>query len=492
MDKVEKLKITRELGYDPYPPNSPRLIQINDFLKNFYQFLKNKKKKIWLGGRVMALREHGGIIFVDLKDFSGKVQIILKKDYTKEFENFEKIADIGDFFCFYGNAFLPQSKEKSLLASKWFLLTKSLKNFPKEYYKVRDEELLVRKPYLKTIFYDEEKETFYLRFKILEELRKILWSYGFLEVETPILQTHYGGALARPFVTYLEALKQKLYLRIAPEIYLKKMLVGSFEKIFEIGKDFRNEGIDREHNPEFTMIELYWAYQNMEGLMEFTEKVIKELVKRINLIKAQLKGKKIKKSDLYKIEFQNKVIDLGKKWKVYEYVNILKEKTGLDYFNNDLKDFLELTKEKKIEVNPKIMTKGKIVDEIFKKLIRPYLIEPTFVIYHPKDLSPLAKSHPQKPELTLRFQIYLAGFEIANAFGELNDPLDQKERFLKEAEELKKGNPEAHPYDETFIEALEYGMPPAAGLGIGLDRLITILLNKSSIKDVIYFPFVKF
>jgi len=482
MTKEEKLKIIREeLGYDPYPATSSKRTEIKDFLNNFNKNLK-AKKNLWLCGRIIAFRDHGKIVFIDLKDFSGRVQIILKKEETSNYENFVKIADIGDFFGFYGLAFLPSTKEKSLLAKKWVLLSKSVKNFPREYYKVRDEELLVRNPYLKTIFYDEEKETFYYRFRLLEELRKILWERGFIEVETPILQTHYGGALAKPFITYLEALKEKLYLRIAPELYLKKMMVGGFEKIFEIGKNFRNEGIDKEHNPEFTMIELYFAYQDREGLMKFTEEILRELVKRYN---------KMRKKKGLVIEFQGKKINLGKKWKVLKYNELLKERTGLDYFKNSLEDFLKLAEKEKIEFNPKIITKGKIVDEIFKKLIRPTLQEPAFLIDHPKDISPLAKSHPQNPGLTLRFQLYLCGFEIANAFAELNDPFDQKERFLKEVEELKKGNLEAHPYDETFIEALEYGMPPTAGLGIGLDRLFTIILNKQSIKEVIYFPFVK-
>jgi len=465
-----------------YPEKVPRKINIDFFLKNFQKFLRNKKR-VWLIGRVMALREHGKITFIKLQDFYGQVQIILKEDSTQNYQECLDLIKIGDFFAFYGYAFLPQAKEKSLLAEKWLLTAKSIKNFPKEYYKVRDEELLVREPYLRTIFYPEEKEVFYLRFKLIEELRKILWREGFIEVETPILQTHYGGALARPFITYLESLKEKLYLRIAPEIYLKKMLVGGFEKIFEIGKNFRNEGIDKEHNPEFTMMELYWAYQDREGLMKFTEKLIKELVKKSNELRS-------KKKDL-RLEYQGKTINLGKKWPVYKYVELFRKETGLDYFDNSLDDFLKLAKEKNIEFNPKIITKAKIADEIFKKLIRPKLIEPAFLIDHPKELSPLAKSHPDDPRLTLRFQTYLAGFEIANAFAELNDPIDQKERFEKSAEELKKGDIEAHPYDETFISALEYGMPPTAGLGIGLDRLLAIILNRKSIQDIIYFPFVK-
>lgn len=464
-----------------YPDKIPIKTDIDVFINNFYKFLKNKKR-IWLIGRVMAVREHGKITFLKLQDFYGSIQIIVKENIVKDYQNFLDLVKIGDFFAFYGYAFLPQTKEKSLLVEKWFLAAKSVRNFPKEYYKVRDEELLVREPYLRTIFYPEEKRSFYLRFKLIEELRKILWEEGFLEVETPILQTYYGGALARPFVTYLEIMKESLYLRIAPEIYLKKMLVGGFEKIFEIGKNFRNEGIDKEHNPEFTMMELYWAYQDREGLMKFTEKIIKELVKRYKNLKSE-KG--------LKIFFQDKIIDLGKEWQVYKYVDFLKKEIGLDYFENSLDDFLKFAKEKNIEFNPKVITKGKIVDEIFKKTIRPKLIQPTFLIDHPRDISPLAKSCPEDPRLTLRFQVYLAGFEIANAFAELNDPVDQKKRFEESVTELKKGNIEAHPYDETFITALEYGMPPTAGLGIGLDRLLTIMLNKKSIQDVIYFPFIK-
>ncbi len=464
-----------------YPEKVPSLTPIENFLANFNKFSKSQKK-VWLAGRVITIREHGKISFVKLQGFFSQIQIVLKKDDLLDYDKLIDLMKIGDFFAFYGKAFLPQSKEKSLLAQKWFLAAKSVKNLPKEYYKIKDEELLVREPYLKTIFYQEERLSFYYRFKLLEELRKILWQEGFLEVETPILQSYYGGALARPFITYLESIKEPLYLRIAPEIYLKKMLVGGFEKIFEIGKNFRNEGIDKEHNPEFTMIELYWAYQNREGLMKFTQKIIQELVRRYN----KLRGK----SGL-KFEFRDKVIDLKGKWRVYKYVELLKMKTGLDYFKDDLNKFLTLARKEKVDFQPKIVTKGKIVDEIFKKLIRPKLIEPVFLIDHPKEISPLAKVHPDDPRLTLRFQIYLCGFEIANAFAELNDPNDQKERFEEQAKLLKKGEVEAHPYDQSFISALEYGMPPTAGLGIGLDRLFTLILNKNSIQDVIYFPFVR-
>ncbi len=479
LEEIEKIK---KIGIDPYPEKSKRDFSISEIILNFRKFLKNKKR-FWIVGRIMAIRDHGNIIFIDIKDETSKIQCILKKDFTLKFKIFREIFKIGDFINIYGNAFLPKTKEKSVLVKKYVLLSKSLKNFPKEYYKFRDEELLIRNPYLRTIFYDEDKLIFDKRFYIIRILREILWEKGFVEVETPILQTHYGGALAKPFKTYLEALDIPLYLRIAPELYLKKMIVGGFEKIFEIGKNFRNEGIDREHNPEFTMMELYYAYCDRESLMKFVEELIKELVKRFN--------KKFNKKEMYIIEYQGHKIDFGKKWKRIKYVDIIKKYTDLDYFKNSLEDFINFAKKNNIEFNPKIITKGKIVDEIFKKIIRKELIQPTFLIDHPKEISPLAKLNRKNPELTLRFQGYIGGLEVINAFAELNDPIDQKNRFEEQSKLLKQGDEEAHPYDETFIEALEYGMPPTAGLGIGIDRLVMILTNSKYLKEVIYFPFVK-
>ncbi len=478
----EILENVKKLNIDPYPEKCRRDIPIKEAIENFNKFLKNKKS-FWLVGRIMAIRDHGNIIFVDIKDETGKIQAIFKKDFTSNFQIFKDIFNIGDFINIFGQLFLPKTKEKSILVKKFTLLSKALKNFPKEYYKVKDEELLVRCPYLKTIFYDEYKEIFDKRFLIIRFLRELLWSKGFIEVETPILQTHYGGALAKPFKTYLEALNIPLYLRIAPELYLKKMIVGGYEKIFEIGKNFRNEGIDREHNPEFTMMELYYAYCDREGLMKFVEKLLYELVVKFN--------KFFKKKKISLIEFQGNKIDFKKRWQRIKYLDIIKKYTKLDYFQNSLEDFIRFAKNNNIEFNPKVMTKGKIVDEIFKKLIRPKLIQPTFLIDHPLEISPLAKRNPQDPRLTLRFQGYIGGLEVINAFAELNDPIDQRERFIKESEQIQKGDEEAHPYDETFIEALEYGMPPTAGLGIGIDRLVMILTNSKSLKDVIYFPFVK-
>jgi len=477
--EIEKIK---KLNINPYPEKSKRDYTIDEVIKNFNKFLKSRKV-FGVTGRIMAIRDHGNIIFFDIKDETGKIQCIAQRGITKEFDLFTEIFKIGDFISVVGNVFLPQSREKSIITKKYILLSKCLKNFPKDYYKIRDEELLSRNPYLRTIFYDEDKKIFDQRFYIIRLLREILWERGFIEVETPILQTHYGGALAKPFKTCLEALDLPLYLRIAPELYLKKMIVGGFEKIFEIGKNFRNEGIDREHNPEFTMMELYYAYCDRNTLMKFVETLLKELVKRFN--------KKFLGKETYIIEYQGKKINLGKKWRRIKYIDIIKQYTKLDYFKNTLEDFINFAKKNQIEFEPKIISKGKIVDEIFKKLIRKNLIQPTFLIDHPREISPLAKLHPQNPELTLRFQGYIGGLEVINAFAELNDPIDQKQRFEEQTKALEKGDEEAHPYDETFIESLEYGMPPTAGLGIGIDRLVVILTNSKSLREVLYFPFVK-
>ena len=475
-DNIKKLKKLKELGINPFPSKIPRSFSIQKAILNFEK-LRKSKRKISLAGRVVAFRLIGKIAFAKIQDEFGEIQIIFKENITQNYNLVSEIV-LGDIIFATGFCDFSQTGEKSLMAKNFGWGAKVLRPLPKEFYKIKDEETLVTKRYLLTLLWPEERFIIYLRAKVYQTIRKFLDKQGFVEVETPILQTHYGGALAQPFKTYLKALKLPLYLRIAPEIYLKKMIVGGFEKIYEIGKDFRNEGIDREHNPEFSMIELYVAWQDVRWLLKFTEELIKKCVKIVfpNLI----------------LKYQDKEIDLNKKWQIYDYTTLLKQKTGLDYFKNSLDDFKSFALKNNIEFKPKIVTKSKLADEIFKKFIRPYLIEPTFIINHPKDLSPLAKSYFDNPLITERMQFYLAGFEIANGFSELNDPIDQKERFKDQEKMIKKGDVESHPYDKTFIEALEYGLPPTAGLGIGLDRLIMILGNKKSLREVIYFPFVKY
>jgi lysyl-tRNA synthetase class 2 len=474
-DNLKKINKLKSLGIDLYPSKTKRSFSIKKAVENFEK-IKESKKKIYLAGRVIAIRIIGKISFLKISDEFDNIQAILKKEITKNYDLVEYIS-LGDIVNIKGYLDYSQTGEKSIIAESFNWLTKVIRPLPKEYYKIKDEEILATKRYLTTLLWPEKRKPFYIRAKVYKALRSFLDKNGFIEVETPILQTHYGGALARPFKTYLNALKLPLYLRIAPELYLKKMIVGGFERIYEIGKDFRNEGIDREHNPEFSMIELYVAWKDVNWLIKFTEKIIKEITKKIY-------------PDLI-IEYQNNKVDLKEKWEIKSYIQILEEKAGLNYFKNSLEDFKKVAIENNIEFKPKLVTKAKLADEIFKKLIRPNIIKPTFLVDIPKDLSPLAKSKKENPEITERMQLYLFGFEIANGFSELNDPIDQKERFKEQQRLLKKGDVESHPYDKTFIEALEYGLPPTAGLGIGLDRVIMILSNEKSIRDVIYFPFVK-
>lgn len=483
-DRFRRLQQLKKQGIDPYPASCKRDYSIGEFLASF-ETLHQEKRTVTLAGRIFAKRLHGKICFLDLRDASGKIQIIVQAD-ASEAKKLQAFAEVGDFLSVTGKAGASQTKEKSLFAEKLTIAAKALRPIPKEFYRITDEETLVRQRYVETLLYPEKWQLFRMRSAIITKVRSLLDESGFIEVETPILQTHYGGALAHPFTTKLQALDLPLFLRIAPELYLKKMIVGGFEKIYEIGKNFRNEGLDREHNPEFTTLELYWAWQNREGLMSFTQKTIQKLVQ-------SAKGIQPADADAQEsvITYQKRNIDFSGTWPRLRFTEMLKEYAGLDYFADSLEAFIEKAKELEIQFQPKIITKGKLADELYKKLIRPNLINPTFIIDHPRDISPLAKAHPDNTQLTLRFQIVVGGTELANAWAELNDPVEEKQRFEEQARLLKEGEAEAHPYDETFIEALEYGMPPTAGLGIGLDRLVMLLTDQPSIKDVIYFPFVK-
>lgn len=429
--RLAKLENLRKAGVDPYPAESFRSHKVSEAIDNFDGLLKSGEK-VTLAGRLMSLREHGGSFFGDLKDESGRIQLFFKKDilnnpspssgrnYSFFLENF----DIGDFIEASGVLIKTKVGEETLEVQSYRMLAKTLLPLPEKWHGLQDVEERFRKRYLDLIFNQEVKEKFELRFKIIGKIREYFLKAGAIEVETPILQTIPGGALAKPFKTHLNTLDLDLYLRIAPELFLKRLLIGGFEKVFEIGRNFRNEGIDRDHNPEFTMLEAYFAYKDYNWLAEFTEDLFVHLSK-----------------------------DFKKPFKKVEFTELLKGKTGAE------------------------------ADEIFKKEIRPTIIEPTFVINHPIELSPLAKKIDDKN--VARFQLIAGGFELCNAFSELNDPLDQKERF-KEQKKLK--GDEVHPYDDDFLEALEYGMPPAAGIGIGIDRLVMFLTNSHNLREIILFP----
>lgn len=489
--RLEKLEKIRKQGRDPYPAVSGRTHKISEAVESFDEFA-GKETELVLAGRVMAKREHGGSTFLDINDGSsstsldesklvldkGQIQLFFKKDELgeKEYEFFLETVDIGDFIEAKGPLFKTKKDEKTLEVHEYKILAKSLLPLPEKWHGLQDIEERYRKRYLDTVFKPEVKEKFIARGQIVEHLRQYLLSNDFVEVETPILQTIAGGALAKPFKTHLDTLGLDLYLRIAPELYLKRLLVGGFEKVFEIGRSFRNEGMSREHNPEFTMLEFYAAFWDYKQGMEFVEKILAHLIE--------------KRFGETGMEYQGKKINFSPPFKRVSFNDLFKQYTGLDYDEASENDLKGKAKELEIKIE-KQMTKGNVGDEIYKKVARPNVISPTFVINHPIEISPLAKKIEDDPTHVARFQLIVGGTEIANAFSELNDPLDQRERFEAQQKSAKKGDPEAHPLDEDYLEAIEYGMPPACGVGIGIDRLVALLTDSHSIREVILFPLMK-
>jgi lysyl-tRNA synthetase class 2 len=473
-ERLKKLNKIIHSGLSPYPVFLKRDFEIQKVIKNFSKFEK-AKKEIIIVGRIRSIRSHGGITFSNIEDGTGKIQIVFKEDtlgpvsYKFFLENF----DIGDFIQTKGSLFKTKTGEKSLLVSDYKILAKSLRPLPDKWHGLEDVEIRFRKRYLDLIFNPEVKEKFILRSKIIQEIRNYLQKENFLEVETPILQPIYGGARAKPFKTHLNALDLDLYLRISPELYLKRLLVGGFEKVFEIGKCFRNEGVDRFHNPDFTMLEFYWAFSDYKILMKFTEDFLETLVKKIT-----------KKT---KIIYQDKEINFKKPFPRIEFDALFKKFLKLDYDVINQKALLEKARALGLNLDENL-PKFEIADEIFKKIIRPEIWQPTFVIHYPVGFQALAKPLETNPKRLANFQLIVAGVELVNAFSELNDPLEQKQRFEEQEKLYKSGFEEAQRRDEDFIEALEYGMPPAAGFGMGIDRLVILLTNSYSLREVILFP----
>ncbi len=475
--RKEKLEKIKKSLINPYPLKTRRTYTIAEAIENFRK-LEREKKEIFLVGRIISLRTHGGLSFFHIQDGSGKIQVLIRKNGVGEsaYQFFIENFDIGDFIEVRGILVKTKTGEKTLEISGFKILAKSLRPLPEKWHGLKDVEERYRKRYLDLIFNPEVKEKFILRSKIISEIRKFLEKSGFLEVETPILQTIYGGGRAKPFKTKLEAMNLELYLRIAPELYLKRLLVGGFEKVFEIAKCFRNEGIDRFHNPDFTMLEFYWAYSDYKELMKFTEKLLSSLIKKI--------FKKLK------IVYQGKEINFKPPWPRVEFDALFRKETKVDYDTVNQDFLLKKAKELGLEVEQK-SPKFEIADEIFKKIIRPKIWQPTFVIHYPLGFQPLAKALDKNPKRLANFQLIVGGTELVNAFSELNDPLEQRKRFEEQQKLFREGYGEAHPFDEDFLEALEYGMPPAAGFGMGIDRLVMILTNSYSLREVILFPTMK-
>jgi len=481
--RIEKLEELKKAGIDPYFNG----FEPDSFAQDLHKLYDNKDKdelensKIAakIAGRVMAYRSFGKAGFLKLKDFTGYIQVYAEKKSLPE-EDFKlyKKLDIGDIIGVEGTLFKTKTGELTVKANKIIMLTKSLRPLPEKWHGLKDKELRYRQRYLDLIVNDETRETVIKRAKIISAIRKFMLNNRFIEVETPMLHKLVTGAAARPFKTHLNALDMDLYLRIAPELYLKRLVVGGLERVFEINRNFRNEGMDLKHNPEFTMMEFYIAYKDYKFLMEFTEELFEHVLSELGI-------------ENNKVEFEGKEIDFSRPWKKIDFFEGLREVGKVDEkILADKKEALKyaLELEKKVNEN---MPHEKILAEIFDALVEPKLINPTFVVGYPVAISPLARRNKENPNITDRFELYIAGMEIANAFSELNDPFDQKERFLKQLEERKKGDEEASMYDADYIRALEYGLPPTAGEGIGIDRLVMLLTSNSSIRDVILFPLMK-
>ncbi|WP_274236536.1 lysine--tRNA ligase [Allobacillus halotolerans] len=479
--RLEKLRGLEEKGVSGFGNKFERTHLTNQLKEAFDHFTKEElaekeeETEVTIAGRIMTKRGKGKAGFAHIQDLDGQIQLYVRKDEVGE-EAYElfKSADLGDIVGVTGVMFKTNVGELSVKANTFELLTKSLRPLPEKFHGLKDVEQRYRQRYLDLITNHESKETFILRSKIIQAMRRYLDGQGFLEVETPMMHSIPGGASARPFETHHNALDIPLYMRIAIELHLKRLIVGGLEKVYEIGRVFRNEGVSTRHNPEFTMIELYEAYADYNDIMDLTEELIAHIAQEV--------------LGTTKIQYGDYEVDLAPSWKRWHIVDAIKEYTGVDFFEKmSDEQARQLAEEHGVEVE-KHMTFGHIVNEFFEQKVEEHLIQPTFIYGHPVEISPLAKKNPEDERFTDRFELFIVGREHANAFSELNDPIDQRERFESQLKEREAGNDEAHYMDEDFLESLEYGLPPTGGLGIGIDRIVMLLTNSPSIRDVLLFP----
>lgn len=477
--KLAKLNGVISQGLNPYPYKFEKDEDICEILEKFEDFEKNEGLTVRTAGRLYNIRKHGKMIFADLGDQAGRVQVLVRKGNLpdEEFEIFKNLVDSGDIIGVQGDLFRTKRGENSISVSEFSLLSKSLCALPEKFHGLKDVETRYRKRYLDLIVNAEKREIFVMRSKLISEIRRFLTDREFLEFETPILQTVYGGANARPFTTFHNCLGQNLFLRIAPELYLKRLVVGGYEKVFEICKNFRNEDIDTTHNPEFTMIEVYEAYRDYNDMMDLTESLVSELV--------------FKLTGSYEVQMGEKTINLRSPWKRISMEDALKEYAELDIFAHSIEDLKKIAIENRIEDYEKAKSHGEFLALLFEGLVEDKLIDPTFIYDFPVENSPLAKNHREKAGFVERFELFLNGWELANGYSELNDPLEQEKRFEEQDKKRKLGDLEAQTVDYDFINALGYGLPPTGGMGLGIDRLTMILSGLESIKEVILFPQMK-
>ncbi len=468
--RLEKLEKIKSLGLNPYP--QPNLSQKSSVV----QARESMDKSVEIAGRIMSLRGHGKILFADLHDQTGKIQLFFQEKILADKMSLTKLLDLGDIISVCGEVFKTQAGEITINVYKFEILAKNLRPLPEKFHGLKDVEERYRQRYVDLIVNPEVREVFKSRTKILTEMRRFLDDHGFLEVETPILQPVYGGASAKPFTTHHYTLDMDMYLRISNELYLKRLIVGGFEKVYEVSRDFRNEGVSRFHNPEFTQIEFYWAYVDYEVLMKFTEELIKNIIK---IIKGNLK-----------FSFQRQKLDFTQPIERITFTDAIKKYTDIDI--DKIKTESDFFRELEIR-NLKLDLKGVVglgacFDALYKEYVRPKIINPTFVCDYPSEMIALAKRQADNPTKISSFQLLICGTEFLKAYNELNDPKDQSDRWLEEVALEKKGNETAMQFDSDYIRALEYGMPPTAGWGLGVDRFTQLLTDQSTIKDVILFP----
>ena len=475
--RLDKLNKIREAKIDPYLAKCGRTHTVKQTLDNFDEFFKSEEEII-LAGRIRMIRVHGGLTFFNIEDQGGQIQLFFKRDEIgKEKYAMLKNLDMGDFVEVKGSLFVTKKGEQTLNVKEYKILTKSLLPLPEKWHGLQDEEIRYRKRYLDLIMNKDVKDLFIKRTEFINNVREYLNHNNYLEVETPVLENIPGGADAEPFITHHNKLDLDLYLRISLELHLKRLMVGGFEKIYEIGKVFRNEGISPQHLQEFTMLEFYCAFVDYEELMKFTEDFYTSIIK--------------KTFGTLEIKYQNEVLNFNTPWPRIDYREIVLKESGVDIDLYPTKEEMQnIVKEKRVKVDPRD-GRGRLIDQLYKKLVRPKLIQPAFLINHPLDISPLAKKKEDDKNKVQRFQVLIAGSEIGNGFSELNDPIDQRERFEMQDKLRAEGDDEAQMMDEDFVEALEYGMPPTAGFGVGIDRLFMILANQENIRDTVFFPMMR-
>ncbi len=474
--RKEKLNEIRDAGIDPYPHQYEPTHTTAEILVEFGEVndTPDEKSRVTIAGRIMTKRDHGKSSFAHLQDSKGRIQIYVRRDGVgAEAYLIYRRFDVGDIIGVSGVVFRTRTGELTILVDKVELLSKSIRPLPEKWHGLTDKQTRYRQRYADLIMNPEVKEVFKKRTRIVQAIRDMLNDQDFIEVETPILQPIYGGASARPFTTYHKTLDQPLYLRIANELYLKRLIVGGYERVYEFSRDFRNEGMDRDHNPEFTMLELYQAYADYIQVMELTENLIAKTVEKIH--------------GTTKITYQEHEIDFTPPWQRMTMIESIKKYSSFDPSALSADELYSKAVNAGVELEGD-ESKGVIIAELFDTFIEDKLIQPTIIYDYPIEVSPFAKKKPENPELVERFEFFISGMEVGNAFSELNDPIDQRQRFLEQAANLEKGDDEAFMVDEDYLRALEYGMPPTGGLGIGIDRLTMLLTNQYSIRDVILFP----